>query len=99
MAKYTADEMREIADELGLVNDEHHRKASAMLIQSADLMEREDEREKMYEYAVLWDYDNNLFVKSTDYSYIKQKMDEVNADGSVCHLVRRAVGEWEEVEW
>lgn len=43
--KYTADEMLEIADELGLVNDEYHRKASAMLRQAADNMEHtEDNR-------------------------------------------------------
>lgn len=98
MAKlFTADEIREIADEIGLAHDDIHEKAAAMLYQAADALESEDERGKTYEYAVLWDYDNSLFVKSTDYSYIKQKIDEVNADGFiVCHIVRRSVGEWEE---
>lgn len=95
--QYTADEIREIADEIGLAHDDIHEKAASMLNQAADALDGEDERETKFEYAVLWDYDNSLFVKSMDYSYVKQKMDEVNADGPACHLVRRSVGEWEEV--
>lgn len=37
--KYTAEEMREIADEIANVNDEYHSKASAMLLQAADILE------------------------------------------------------------
>ena len=37
--KFTAEEMRELADELALVNDEYHSKASAMLLQAADILE------------------------------------------------------------
>lgn len=142
--KFTAEEMREIADELGLVNDEYHCKASAMLIQSADMMEREESdivccrkcqtertgegygevppsvgeddicdrceiaehlrrgkdelvREKKYEYAIIWDYDDSLCEMSIFHDYIKRRMDEINSDGVACHLVRREVGEWEEV--
>ena len=84
-------------------NAEHNHalvEASKYLTEIADRIEKAADatyREKLYEYAILWDYDNSLFVKSIDYSYIKQKMDEVNEDGPVCHLVRREVGEWEEL--
>lgn len=39
--QYTADEIRETADEIGLVHDDIHEKAAAMLYQAADELERE----------------------------------------------------------
>lgn len=82
--KFTSEEMREIADELALVNDEYHRKASAMLFQYADLMEREDEREKRYEYARVLS-DGSISCTHFD-EYVKGY-----------YKFRREVGEWEEV--
>lgn len=107
MARYTADELRDAAnavDEVS-INDngeyfyEKHDKFNPFLVRdmlrhSADLMERE----KKYEYAILWDYDDSLCEMSIFYEYIKRRMDEINSDGVACHLVRRSVGEWEEVE-
>lgn len=37
--KYTADDMRELAEEFALVNDKYHRIASAMLRQAADTLD------------------------------------------------------------
>lgn len=107
--KYTAQEMRSKADEFKeyLDNpnhfavkefDDESRVLMEMLRQAAVLQEREEMRERKYEYAILWDYDDSLFEASIFHEYIKRRMDEMNADGPVCHLVRREVGEWEEVQ-
>lgn len=88
--QFTAEEMRGMA----LVEESYGWDIAAeMLRQAADELERETK----YEYAILWDYDDSLFEASIFYEYIKQRMDELNADGRACHLVRREVGKWEPV--
>lgn len=93
MAKrYTAYQMRvasKSCEEMG------HSMFAAMLRQAADAMERE----KTYQYAVRFNESQNLHAQSSDYSYVKSKADRINASGfTTCHIVRREVGEWEEVE-
>lgn len=91
--KYNSADFRQMA----IVRKTWHDDMTAeMLLEAADLLD-ELEREKKYEYAILWDYDDSLFEASIFYEYIKQRMGELNADGRACHLVRREVGEWEEV--
>lgn len=111
MARYTAEEFREMASAvLNECEDSEHgllypsryfsghlfypEDAAEMLRHAADLMERE----KRYEYAIIWDCDDSLCEMSIFHDYIKRRMDEINSDGVACHLVRREVGEWEEVE-
>ena len=65
--KFTAEEMREIADEIGLVHDDIHEKAAAMLYRAAD----ELERGKRYEYGVfasygVEEYDSLSGIKTLD---------------------------------
>lgn len=66
-----------------------------MLRQAADLMEREEKREKKYEYGVMSNsrcegvYDSHL--------HARLKMDLLHICKKECDLVRREVGEWEEV--
>lgn len=88
--KFTAQEIRS-AVQKSICEDN----IAEMLLQYAD----ELEREKRYEYAIRFDESKNLYARSTDYEYAKRVMDNVCADGLiVCHIVRRSVGEWEEVE-
>lgn len=88
MAKqYTADEMREIADEIGLAHDDIHEKAAAMLYHAADATERE----KKYEYA-------ECYFTSSISSLHESSEEDVRlyaSNGST--VVRRLVGEWEPV--
>lgn len=70
-------------------------RAMNMLRQAADLMEREEKREKKYEYGVMSNsrcegvYDSHL--------HARLKMDLLHICKKECDLVRREVGEWEEV--
>lgn len=92
--KYTAEEMRDMALNIIMSEDDWIEDAAAMLCQAADEMERE----KKYEYAVRWT-DGSISCNSNN---IKDALDAesgINADGLIiCHAVRREVCEWEEVE-
>ena len=93
MAKqYTADEMREIADEIGLAHDDIHEKAAAMLYQAADELEREEK----YEYAVKWLDENAVANNMGEHREWAESIVRDVLDSKV-RLVRREVGEWEEV--
>lgn len=83
MKMYTAQEMRVRADYLeGALADA---KTAAMLRQAAGAMERED-REKKYEYSVVL----SGFVSNM------HDEDYPSTSGNI-PIVRREVGEWEEV--
>lgn len=90
MAKiYTAQEMRVIANiKQNILGDET---TAEMLRQAADLMEREEKREKKYEYATMTD---DGWVGRSHFNLI-ELIDDTLDEGD--KLVRREVGEWEEV--
>lgn len=94
--KFTAEEMRELADEFALVNDEYHSKASEMLLQAAYIMEHKDELEKKYEYSVkeFGGYIQPLHEESVSLSFLDGRV--IGDENYV--IVRRSVGEWEVVE-
>ena len=111
--KFTAEEMRELAsvvledvygNETGgavypLTSKFDENTIAEMLRQAADDMERE----KKYEYATKWD-DGKIDGISpckdevTDSISFVQYISSISADNQTgCKLVRREVGEWEEV--
>lgn len=107
MARYTAKDMREAADNFwvnGVIcevkdKDGHvvkhikHDAVIAMLRQAADAMEKEGKREKKYEYGVKWDDDEEVkpHSKQTAESIVMEFGKEI------VKAVRRSVGEWEEI--
>lgn len=71
-------------------------KVAAMLRQAADLTEREERLEKKYEYAVKWLDKNSVANNMGERRDFAESI--VRAVGkSKTQLVRRPVGEWEEV--
>lgn len=103
--RYTADEFRQIADAfepLGVVARIHNgivereifaRDIVAMLRHAADLQERE-EREKRYEYGVCPAGEKGFFQSRTA-AELERLM--LSQGGFEYPIVRREVGEWEEV--
>lgn len=92
--KYTAQEMRKMAELIkGLLCC---RKAVYMLLQAADDMEREETREKKYEYSVkeFGGYVQPLHEDSVSLSFLDGR---VMGDENYV-IVRRSVGEWEDVK-
>ena len=95
--KFTAQEMREaaiVADTVEVADQFYGQemdKIAAMLRQAADDLEREEKREKKYEYAERCP-DGFVPPLHTDKGVVNKYI----ADG--CVLVRREVGEWEEVK-
>lgn len=103
MARYTADEMREMATEAEVIEvaDQFYGHdmdtIAAMLRQAADALEQE-EREKNYEYAVRW-LDGSISSRSSDIKYAQDAEKAINTDRTILvRVVRREVCEWEEVE-
>ena len=80
---YTARDMRQTANVEELVGRPW---VAAMLRQAADMIEREARREKKYEYAIKFD-DGDIGCIHSEYPM-----------HSCYKLVRREVGEWEEVK-
>lgn len=108
--KYTAKEMREAADNLDSVyvapecEDKKEQYgylsiASMMLRRAADAMERE-ELEKKYEYKILYRFNGYLYdsIRHSQNIQSAQKTLGVYSGHEDAHIVRRSVGEWEEVE-
>lgn len=93
MKRYTAQEMRVRANYEESANA--NTKTAAMLRQAADMMERE-EREKKYEFAVNPPEENGVFEYLAG-AELMAHMLKLNgcSDGTI---VRREVGEWEEVK-
>ena len=88
---YTAQEMRDVAQCLHYNSPTKLTvEAAAMLRQSADAMDREEKCEKKYEYALELLDGSVLHLHYNDKSAIKIIM-------SCETIVRREVGEWEEV--
>ena len=99
MKMYTAQEMRVRSDYLeGALADA---KTAAMLRQAANMMEREEKREKKYEYAAHY-YRNGCMVgKSMERWETLQEAKWANLycrGGETIVFARREVGEWEEVD-
>ena len=90
---YTAQEMRGMADEL---DDAIYTTASAMLRQAADAMEREKKRVKKYEYAEKCVTDGGWSIVYRHRTDLLAYAKEIQDSGT--ELVRREVGEWEEVK-
>ena len=71
-------------------------KIRSMLRQAADLMEREEKREKKYEYAIKWP-DGYICQPSDDISRQTEFLMFDRTRSVIKKLIRREVGEWEEV--
>ena len=86
---YTAQEMRHAADLREAWGDKDE--VNEMLRQAADLIEREERRDKKYQYEIIYTCRAPVIVDSLDVaiSYAKEK--------GACCLNRREVGKWEEV--
>lgn len=100
MAKYTAVEMRSAASyvETYDVFEDHDREIASMLRQAADMMERE----RKYEYAIKYKKGWSACVERMSKTHYES---DALALADACplvteetKLVRRAVGEWEEVK-
>ena len=65
-----------------------------MLRQAADMLEREEKRERKYEYAVKWN--DGLITKISQTFPCRDELDAIRKYNLT--IVRREVGEWEEVE-
>ena len=99
--RYTAQEMRVRANYLEVALADA--KTAAMLRQAADMMEREESREKNYEFVV------KFFRKRSD-KCIGRSADHYDSldcarsrhrpdtNGELVKFFRRSVGEWEEVK-
>lgn len=101
---YTAQEMRNFADAIAVdLNESGHTSVQYSyhdlipVIESlrcaADLMEREEKREKKYEYGVRFN-ENKI---DRDYIFESKKYARTVAGDSL-QVFRREVGEWEEVK-
>ena len=91
--RYTAQEMRVRADYLEVALADA--KTAAMLRQAADMMEREEKREKKYEYGILPCGTNGVYQTRVA-AELQQLI--LEQSGYKYPIVRRKVGEWEEVE-
>lgn len=89
---YTAQEMREEANK---VTRYDFYVASDMLQQAADMMEREAKRDKRYEYSV---HPADVYGVFQHRSAAELNVKTLKTIGIRAHLVRREVGEWEEVK-
>lgn len=100
--KYTSLEMRYMANAIrGQYGDySEFTDAISMLRQAADMMEREEKREKDYEYTVIAKkHDGEVFLDTEHFSTLEGAMN--NAEDSfydVLRYERREVGKWEEVK-
>lgn len=90
---YTAREMREQAEYEESVNGSVG--TIEMLRQAADAMERKKKREKKYEYSV---HPADVYGVYQHRSAAELNVNFFKALGVRAHLVRREVGEWEEVK-
>ena len=103
MDKYTAQEMRSAASyvETYDVFEDHDREIAVMLRYAADLMEREEKREKKYEYAARYisRFDGETYENfGNRYDTEEEVLENAVWPCSVqTTIMRRAVGEWEEV--
>lgn len=89
--RYTAQDMRETADDFENYSDMDESVIADMLRQAADDMEREEKREKKYEYA------EKFKEGMVAYLHRDRPIDHGEMwPGSIA--VRREVGEWEEVK-
>lgn len=88
---YTAQEMRHAADTREAWGDKDE--VNNMLRQAADMIEREERRKKKYEYSAKY---GNGFVSELHSSTIGGTDYAKESKGFV-GVVRREVGEWEEV--
>lgn len=101
MTRYSARDMRDTAfrliSEIGFVDDSVEAivsKAERMLIQAADDLDGEAKQEKKYEYGVLPAGINGVY-QSLSAAELKASM--LKCDGYQYPIVRRQVGDWEEV--
>ena len=98
MKMYTAQEMRVRADYLEIALADA--KTAAMLRQAADMMEREEKRERKYEYAAVFFRNGNLVGMSAGHY---DTLDEARIYNALCPtddtiaFVCREVDEWKEV--
>ena len=95
--KYTAYQMRvasKACEEAG------HRTVAGMLQQAAEVMEREEKREKKYEYKILYRFNGCLYdsIRHSQNIQSARKTLGVYSGHEGAHIVRREVGEWEEVD-
>ena len=86
---YSAQEMREMADLFV------YGRTAEMLRQAADAMERESKREKKYEYGILPCGTNGVY-QTRAAAELQQLI--LEQSGYKYPIVRRKVGEWEEVK-
>lgn len=99
---FTAQEMRELAEMIdhggafALTDPSAVEANVAMLRQAADNLEREEKREKKYEYGVLPCGINFVYQTRAEADH-KQAVLEQSV-GFQYPIVRREVGNWEEVE-
>ena len=96
---YTAQEMRNCADncDASRINP----CVSAMLRQAADVMEREECRDKKYQYEVWYTAKDGGARRSTGRAFSLESAKRILSmykEFSDAHIVRREVGEWEEVK-
>ena len=95
MKRYTAQEMLDAAETcLDL-------EVAYMLRQAADMMEREEKRERRYEYAVkvtdILDKDICCIYKSADLQDAKDLVEAMKDPECIVTVVRRELVDWEEV--
>ena len=92
---FTAQEMRVRADK-----EERHwhdHVTADMLRQAADALERKEKRGKKYEYAVKWLDENSVANNMGEHRKWAESIVR-DVGSSKVRLVRRPVGEWEEVK-
>lgn len=96
--RYTAKEMRERAEIIE--NAFLDMPTAEMLRQAADMMEREEKREKNYEYGIRYCVDDgSVFEDERHFDSLKDAKDNADVSGyDELKFDRREVGEWEEVE-
>ena len=97
--KYTAQEMRDMEENILMSEDDWIEDAAYMLRQCADMMEREEKRKKDYEYSVIAKkHDGAVFLDTEHFSTLEGAMKNAE-DGfyDVLRYQRREVGKWEEV--
>lgn len=94
-AMYTAKEIREVSNRLLLEEGQTMliTDAADILSRVADALEIEEERSKTYEYSI----SNLCGAVFGSLTAARLKMAMVEFEGRDCRILRREVGEWEEV--
>lgn len=94
--RYTAQEMRDMAEQILFTDDDWYADAGHMLLQAADMLDSKKKSKRRYEYTVKYTNGRRVWKSSHHYESIKLCKKDWPLEGR--KFIRREVGEWEDVK-